>query len=99
MTLTDDEAVKVSEQITVTGDYDYYDVFVKKTSEEVVNVAVVIAGGEENTILERELADLGDVNVGEWCKVTVELPKLDGEAYLLVRMPAASECYVYGYNK
>lgn len=99
VTLTDSTGVKVSEEITVTGDYDYYDVFVKKTSEEASNIAVVIADGEENTILARELADLGEINVGEWCKITISVPDFENGAYLLVRMPSASECYVYGYNR
>ena len=96
--LTDDAASKVSEEITVTGDYDYYDVYVKK-SDVSAKLAVVIASGEENTILARELADLSNVSDGEWCKITIFVPDFENEAYLLVRMPSASECYVYGYNK
>ncbi len=96
--LTDDASSKVSEEITVTGDYDYYDVFVKKT-EASSKLAVVIASGEGNTILARELADLSNVSDGEWCKITISVPDFENEAYLLVRMPSASECYVYGYNK
>ena len=97
--LTEDAATKVSEEITVTGDFEFYDVYVKKTSATASYAAVVIAGGEENTIFTRALADLAEVNEGEWCKITIELPELESDAYLLVRMAADSECYVYGYNK
>lgn len=96
--LTDDTASKVSEEIAVTGDYEYYDVYVKKTDVS-SKLAVVIANGEDNTILARELADLSNVGDGEWCKITISVPDFENESYLLVRMPSASECYVYGYNK
>ena len=98
LTLTDNAAHKVSENIVVSGDYEYYDVYVKKTSGA-DSSAVVIAGTDGNEILARELCSLSDVNDGEWRKMTIEVPEFEGSAYLVVRMPAETECYVYGYNK
>ena len=97
--LTDDASFKVSENITVSGDYEYYDVYVKKTASAASHAAVVIAASEGDTILERELCSLSDVNNGEWRKITIKVPELEGAAYLLIRIPSDAECYVYGYNK
>lgn len=98
VTLTDDVNSKVTENITVNGDYEYYDVYVKKTSES-DSAAVVIAGTESNTILARELCNFSGVNEGEWKKITIEVPELENGAYLVVRMPETSDCYIYGYNR
>ena len=96
--LTENAASKISEKITVSGDYDYYDVYVKR-SDSSVSAAVVIAESEEDKILSRELLDLTSINDGEWCKITITTPDFENGAYLLVSMPFASECYVYGYNR
>lgn len=98
LTLTDNAAYKTSGNITVNGDYEYYDVFVKKSAES-DSVAAVIASSEDNTIVARASASLNDVNDGEWFKITVKTPELDGEAFLVISLPAASDCYVFGYNK
>ena len=97
--LTENESYKVSEQITVTGDYDYYDIYVLKASESADKVSVAIAYSEDNTIFEREACELDNCVVGEWSKLTVKLSELNGDAYLIVSMPSDADCYIYAYNK
>ena len=100
LALVENTANKVTEKIIVSGDYEYYDIFVKKTADA-TSAAVAIANAEDNNILARELANLTDVNDGEWCKITISVPELDAEtsAYLIVRMAADADAYIFGYNK
>jgi len=99
VTLSENEAAKVTEQIRISGEYDYYDVYVRKATENDISAAVVIADVENGEIFARKACDVSELNLDEWAKITIELPKLESDSYILVRLAAEADCYIFGYNK
>ena len=94
------EGLMVTEDIDVTGEYKKYDIYVKDllTNSDVGAVSVV-AASSDNKVLARSSYNLGDLNAGEWCRITIEVPQdYDGEMYLKLRCPIQVECFIFGYN-
>ena len=98
ITFKTDASAKVSEKIYVSGDYKYYDVFVKRTSSNTSRVMAAIADMEDDKVLVSMTADVKELEVGEWVKVTLKAGKLGTSAYLIVRMAIDAECYIFAYN-
>ena len=97
LVLEDDVNMKVSNEIAITGEYKYYDIYVKEAGFGAYAISAV-AVTEDNTILVREAFNMNDLAAGEWCKMTIKVPKHESDMYLAVRMPKNSECYIFGYN-
>lgn len=98
LVIEEDSNMKVSNQIAITGEYKYYDVYVKEGNFGAFAISAVCVS-EDNTILLREVFNMADLEAGEWCKMTVKVPKTEEDIHLIVRLPVNSECYVFGYNK
>ena len=98
LTVGSDPSSKISEEIYVSGNYKYYDVFVKRASNNTSRVMAVIARYMDDKVLAQKTANLTEVEIGEWSKLTVEAKELNSSAYLIVRMPEDAECYVFAYN-
>lgn len=97
LVIEDDADMKVSNEIAITGEYKYYDIYVKESSFGAYAISAV-AVTEDDTILVREAFNMNDLAAGEWCKMTIKVPKHESDMYLAVRMPKNSECYIFGYN-
>ena len=89
--------VKTTEKIAVTGEYEYYDIFIRRTVQSDIFLVGVVAD-TTNKILVREAYDLAGLAAGEWCKITIEVPEYEGDMYLISRMPSDADCYIFGYN-
>ena len=96
--LEDSEYAKVSNEIAITGEYNTYDVYIRRSETSDIFLVSVIAASSDDKILVREAFDLKDLNAGEWCKMTIEVPEYEGDMYLIARMPKDAECYIFGYN-
>lgn len=93
--------IKVSENIAITGEYEFYDVYVRVSGIDptsVGGVVSVIAASGDNTVLVERVYSAEDMAAGEWCKLTLEVPNVEEGMYLLVRMPDIADCRIYGYN-
>lgn len=100
VTVVECEGLMVTEDIAVTGEYKKYDIYVKDllTNSDVGAVSVV-AASSDNKVLARSSYNLGDLNAGEWCRITLEVPQdYDGEMYIKLRCPIKVECLIFGYN-
>lgn len=89
--------VKTTEKIAVTGEYEYYDIFIRRTVQSDIFLVGVVADTTDK-ILVREAYDLAGLAAGEWCKITIEVPEYEGDMYLISRMPSDADCYIFGYN-
>lgn len=90
--------VKTTEKINVTGEYEYYDIYVRRTVQSDIFLVGVVSD-MDNKILVKEAYDLAGLKAGEWCRITLEVPEYEGDMYLISRMPSDAECYIFGYNK
>ena len=98
VTVVDDVESKVSEEIAITGEYQYYDVYVRTMDKANTHTISVIAASSDNKVLVRQAYSYEDMAAGEWCKLTLEVPSAEEDMYLLVRMDTDAECYIYGWN-
>ena len=99
VTVYDNALMKMSAEIPVEGDNQFYDVFIRRTVESDAYAVGVIAADSDDKILVRESYNLIDLKAGEWCKMTIELPDFNDSMYLVVRMPKDADCYIFGYNE
>ena len=94
--IVDSEFDKVVGAIPV--DCDTYDIYVRNSGEYVdssINAVITDAG---LNVFERE--NMSCKFNGEWQLITISVPNdAEGDLSLYVRMPAGSECYIFGYNK
>lgn len=95
--LTESSTTKVSNKILVNGELEKYDIFVKKTDSNVSSTFSVVAT-VNGLVVANAYADLSDYAVGDWVKVTIEVPEDKEAEHLRVRLPIDSDCYVFGYN-
>lgn len=98
VTIADDVNAKVSEEIAITGEYEFYDVYVRTSAKADVHTISVIVASSDNEVLTRQAYSYEDMAAGEWCKLTLEVPDVEEGMYLLVRMDVDAECRIYGYN-
>ena len=98
VTIVENELMKTTGEIAVSGEYEYYDIYVKRATQSDAFAVSVIAANSDDKILVRAYYDLTDLNAGEWCVMTLEVPDTDAATYLLARMPKDAECYILGYN-
>lgn len=94
----ENENLKTSGEIAITGDFEFYDVYIRRPSQSDIFAVSVIAANEDDKVLAHQSYDLTDLNAGEWCKMTLEVPETDAEMYLVARMPKDADCYIFGYN-
>ena len=98
VTYVENEHLKTSGEIAVTGEYEYYDVYIRRPSQSDIFAVSVIAADEDDKVLVRQSYDLTDLAAGEWCKMTLEVPDSEADMYLVARMPKDAECYIFGYS-
>ena len=90
--------VKVSAKINISGyDYKFYDVYVKKTNDIVMSSFNIVAASN-NLILLSKFGNFTDYNDGDWVKITLDVSDFESADHIRLRLPIASDCYVYGYN-
>ena len=86
------------EQIVI-GDYEKYDIFVKRPEDSDSWAVAVVAATETNKVLRDAASDLNNLKPGEWCKMEIDVSDIEDAAYLIVRMPINAECSIFGYNQ
>ena len=96
--LTDDETMKVSEKIKISSEFEYYDVFVQ-VNDVADLYAIGVIATSDNVVSCVKTHNLGAMNDGEWCKITLTVEDVERADYLQVRMPKDASCHIYGYNK
>ena len=96
MVLASSEGLQVSNEITISSEYNKYDIYVKCTDKSNLKV-VAVALDAEDTVLCNASISLASVASGDWCKLTIDLSEIEGAETLLVSMPNGAECYVFGY--
>ena len=104
-TLADMEGVKISSSIAVTGENKYYDVYVR-LNEGDVNWPITALFDSTGKCIEDDgeyvydIVDTGSVSKPAWVKMTIEVPELETYegVHLMVTLPEASDCYIFGYN-
>lgn len=89
----------ITDKIAVTEDYEKFDVFVRCTSvTSGMRTIGVFATSSEESLVASHNFNMGDVNDGEWVKITYEVPNSDEGIYLRVLLPVDADCYIYGYG-
>ncbi len=106
--LLENAAANVTGKIAVSGEYEYYDIFVKVKKDELPAtsaIVAVVADAEGNVCADEHgnyaSVTLNVTNSSEyvWHKLTVELPYDVEFDHLRVSLPANMEsCYIFGYN-
>ena len=98
VTYFDSEYCKVTEEISITGEYKYFDIYVRRAGKIGMYAVSVVAADSDNKVIARQSFNYSDYDAGEWCKMTLEVPDNEADMYLLVRMHKESECRIFGYN-
>ena len=78
--------------------YEKYDIYVRFTVPAKANLHGLLASADGTKVAVFS-KDLVNMSVGDWTKLTVEIPedvsKID---HLRVSMPIDADCYIFGYN-
>lgn len=94
-----DGSCKISSEINVEENYEYFDIYVKKMSS---NNSIIMAGiinRADNSVATYTTYSMSTTDIGEFCKVTLKVPAdVSEDAYLIVRTAKDAVCCVYGYN-
>ena len=99
LTVVEEENMKVSEDISVNGDFNKYDIYVRYAENSTAYTHAVVVADADDKVLVRQSFNLADLEDGEWCKLTLEIPDdYDDDMYIKVRMHVSAECYIFGYN-
>ena len=97
--ITEDSATTKTSGKIVIGDYEKYDIFVKRPEDSDSWAVAVVAATETNKVLRDAASDLNNLKPGEWCKMEIDVSDIEDAAYLIVRMPINAECSIFGYNQ
>ena len=99
VSLVENEHAKTSNLITVTGDYEYYDVFIFSV-EPLYSYVNIAFGDSEGKVFEKQSKWINpnDLTPGEWRMVTMEVPDSETVDNLRLSFPINCEIIVYGYN-
>lgn len=99
ITLVENPDVKVTDKILVSNDYDHFDVFIRRnTHKSSINTIGVFALDSDNVVIASKAFNLEDLDAGEWCRMTFDVPSCEGQMYFRARLPYDAECYIFGYN-
>ena len=102
-TLIDSEYSKTSEKISITGEYEKYDIFVRPSSGYLCYVNVMLAKADgsigRNDGSCRDFLNIPKTDSYAWTKLTIEIPKdVEIDHMCIVISSSVAECYIFGYN-
>lgn len=91
------DGCKVSEEIKLVEGCTKYDIYYRFT-EWVDMYTFNVVSTSNGKILESIVEHSLKAEVGQWMKVTIEVPSDTSADHLRVRMANCAECYIFGYN-
>ena len=94
---TTSEYIKTSNIISVTGEFEKYDIYIliKEPVYHYYNAAISDSAGNP---LVKDYLRLYDVPEGTWIMRTIEVPDSESVDHLRLSCPINCEVYVFGYN-
>ena len=83
----------------IAAKYSKYDIYVKHSGITPPEYTVtILVANADNTIIAKDSEDLTNAEASQWVKMTIEVPDdYVGASYLLARVHADSECFIFGY--
>ena len=93
----EDESTKVTEKILVSEDWDKVDVYIKNT-ENTDEYSFAVLCDADDIIITRSYLTYNTSDLGEWVRITLEIPTDHEVDYLIVSLPISAECCIFGYN-
>ena len=97
VTLTENASTKVTEKILVSDDWNMVDVYIKNTEDTDVQTCAVFCESDDK-IITRSILNYNSSDLGEWVRITIEIPVNPEADYLMVKLPSTAECCIFGYN-
>ena len=99
VSLVENEHARTSNAVSVNGEYEYYDVYIKCIEPLYCYVNAAFGDAEGNVFSGySKWIPVDELKDGEWRMLTLEVPDEDTVDHLRVSFPKNCEVIIYGYN-